>query len=229
MTAGVFAIFMQSFFNESILRKFFTNDRNIFYLCILSLCVCIFSLVLLCKNAQQMGDLQQFYKNLKPFLAWIFYTTLQVLFFSSVWFFRYFVHEGNLTNERDSDDELSTLLFIFIFLIAFKLFVVTPTAYGPVIQGDEQRFFNIARYLYDGVFDIQDLDHSPLLYPSMLTPAFLFGKKAYTVIKILNVIYSSSIVFPLFLLSRKYFTRKTAVMITLTGCLLPYHLIFPRW
>ncbi|NPV39994.1 MAG: hypothetical protein HPY72_01435 [Anaerolineae bacterium] len=175
-----------------------------------------------------MGDLQQIYINLKPFLAWVFYTTLQVLFCSLIWFFRFFFHKDTLTNERDSDDELAALLFIFIFLIAIKLFFVIPTAYGPVIQGDEQRYFNIARYLYNGVFDVQDLDHSPLLYPSMLTPAFLFGQKAYAIIKILNVIFSSSMAFPLFLLSREYFTRKTALMITLTGCLLPYHLIFPR-
>ena len=175
-----------------------------------------------------MGELQQFYLNLKPFLAWTFCTALLILLFSSAWFFRYFLNKGNLDNKRESDDELSALLLIFIFLITIKLLFVIPTAYGPVIQGDEQRYFNIAKYLYDGVFDIQDLDHSPFLYPAMLTPAFMFGKKAYAVIKILNVIYSSSIIFPIFLLSRKYFSRKTALLVTLTGCLLPYHLIFPR-
>lgn len=228
MAVGLSAILLQSFFTKNILKNFIENDRNIFYLSVLSLCVWSISLALLCKNAQQMGELQQFYIKLKPFLAWTFSITLEVLFFSSVWFFRYFVHEGNFENEKDSDDELLFLFSIFILLIVIKLFFVIPNAYGPVIQGDEQRYFNIAKYLYNGIFDIQDLDHSPFLYPLMITPAFLFGQKAYAVIKILNVIYSSSIAFPLFLLSRKYFTRKTALMITLIGCLLPYHLIFPR-
>jgi len=224
----LFYIFSQSFKTDNLINKVITNDKRTFLLLIASYAGLAASMLFLDANTKEMGDYLQLYLKLKPFLAWGFWVALQACFFSMIWFCHLYIGNVKTNNEKDRGEELITLLVIFATMIIIKTIWIIPSAYGPVIQGDELRYFNMAKLFYDGVFNIENVNHSPYLYPVMLSVSFLFGENAYTVMKFLNVLYSSSIIFPLYLIARKYFSKNISLLVTLCTCVLPYHLLFPR-
>jgi hypothetical protein len=59
-------------------------------------------------------------------------------------------------------------------------------------------------------------------------PALVFGSYAFDVIKLLNVLASSSVIFPVYFLARHFMDRKLSLITVLLTCLIPYHLVFPR-
>ncbi len=207
----------------------FLNDSiKIFTTVVLSFLALALDLFLISLDPASLGALTQVYLNFKPFLVWGFVVSLQTWWFALTWFGHRFL--GKCQNEDPEKDssELLVILGIFLLLVLSKIALVIPSAYGPVIRGDEMRYFEMAKYLYHGNFFIENINHSPYLYPLMLSPAFAFGKSTYDAIKLLNVLYSSSIIFPLFLISRKYFSQKNALLVTGVACVIPYQFLFPR-
>ncbi len=221
-------ILFHSFRKRNLFEKFIGNERWILIFGCLGFFIAAVSLILISQDPVKFGKFQQLFQNLKPFWGWSFGVGFQTLFFSLVWYCLTFLLQINGRIIQNTDDDLVTIFAIFIALVMAKVFVVIPTAYGPVIAGDEIRYFQLARELFNGTFSIAKMNHSPILYPAMLSIAFLWGDRAYFVVKILNAIYSSSIVFPLYLISRRYFSRVDTLLITLAACVLPYHLLFPR-
>ena len=207
----------------------FLNDSiKIFTTVVLSFLALALDLFLISLDPASLGAFTQVYLNFKPFLVWGFVVSLQTWWFALTWFGHRFL--GKCQNEDPEKDssELLVILGIFLLLVLSKIALVIPSAYGPVIRGDEMRYFEMAKYLYHGNFFIENINHSPYLYPLMLSPAFAFGKSTYDAIKLLNVLYSSSIIFPLFLISRKYFSQKNALLVTGVACVIPYQFLFPR-
>ena len=206
----------------------YSKPRIIFAFIFSSFLATALVLFLISLNPKMLGDFYQVYLNFKPFLIWGFIVTLQSWLFSMSWFSHLFLGHSDYEDKEKFSNELILCLGLFFLLVLGKLLLVIPTAYGPVIRGDEMRYFEMANYLFYGNFFIENINHSPFLYPLMLSPAFAFGEHTYDVIKLLNVLYSSSIVFPIFLIARKYFSKKESLLITGVACLLPYHLLFPR-
>ncbi|REG10381.1 hypothetical protein DFR64_0239 [Pelolinea submarina] len=224
---SIYAIW-RSLNNPAFVNLIYSKPRFILIFVFLSFLATGVVLFLISLNPKILGDFYQAYLNLKPFLIWGFVVTLQSWLFSMVWFCHHFLGHSVYEDQEKFSDELVLCLGLFFLLVLVKQLLVIPTAYGPVIRGDEMRYFEMANYLFHGNFFIENINHSPFLYPLMLSPAFAFGEHAYDVIKLLNVLYSSSIVFPLFLIARKYFSKKESLLITGVACFLPYHLLFPR-
>ncbi len=59
-------------------------------------------------------------------------------------------------------------------------------------------------------------------------PALVFGTYAFDGIKLLNVLASSSVIFPVYFIARHFMGRKQSLLAVLLTCLIPYHLVFPR-
>jgi hypothetical protein len=59
-------------------------------------------------------------------------------------------------------------------------------------------------------------------------PALVFGSYTFEGIKLLNVIASSSVIFPVYFIARHFMDRKQSLLAVLLTCLIPYHLVFPR-
>jgi len=228
LLAGAFWLYRFSIKEKEKTLNFLNDPIKIFSTIVVSFLALVLDLFVLSLNPNNLGDFSQIYLNLKPFLIWGFIVTLQTWLFSITWFGHRFIGKHPNEDLEKYADELMLVLGIFLFLVIAKLVLVTASAYGPVIRGDEMRYFEMANYLYYGNFFIENINHSPYLYPLMLSPAFAFGEHTYNVIKFLNVLYSSSIVFPLFLIARKYFSKKESLLITVVACFLPYHLLFPR-
>ncbi|MDK2982142.1 MAG: hypothetical protein PWQ55_2489 [Chloroflexota bacterium] len=221
-------LLLQTFRREKEVIDLLNNPSRIFLLVVISFLALVIDLLLFSLNVKSLGVYAQIYLKFKPFLVWGFVVSLQTWLFAITWFGHLFIGRNRDADAHQYADELMFVLGIFSLVVVVKMLLVIPSAYGPVIRGDELRYFQMTHSLYDGNFTIGNINHSPYLYPLMLSVAFSFGAHTYDVIKILNVLYSSSIVFPLFLIARKYFSKKNALLVTLVASVLPYHLLFPR-
>lgn len=194
---------------------------------ILILCIS-FLFWLLTRQKTFFGDFQMMFIRLEPFLV-----LLIVLFFQLAWIigirycFLYIVGNRNQENFKIKKEVIS-LFIAFLFFIFIKQLIVTSTAYGPVDRGDEMTYFDMAESLYRGFFTSEQSNHYPPLYPLLLTLAFPFKGLAFEGIKIINNILSTSIIFPIYFITRQFIDFKKSIIIILITCLIPYHIVFPR-
>jgi len=102
--------------------------------------------------------------------------------------------------------------------VIIKLFTVLPFN-GPIVLLDE--------YLYlKNAFALSELSyatpHYPPLYSLFLAPASFFGDNFYVAMKILNVVISSAIIFPVWFLSKKLFDHHSFIVAIIISILNPY-------
>ena len=216
---------------ESTIRKklnaFLDNERGMWPALAGSLILLVISLMLLTQEASRFGDLRNIYLQLQPILSWLFLIAGQTVFVLLVRISSRIVARNESAN-MDIPKETGILWLIFAVSVTLKLMFVTPSAYGPV-GGDEMEYFSLAYYLGQGnVFRAVDPIHYPLLYPALLVPTIPFGIYTYDLIKILNVLLSSSIVFPIYLIARQHMDARQSTWIAAASCLIPFHLVFPN-
>lgn len=120
---------------------------------------------------------------------------------------------------------LKTLFLIFAALALVKLalsfFVVTPTIYS-----DEYLYAKLARSLMvDGTYAVHGISVNsyPPLYPLLLSLAYLFQDMSvvYFLMKLLNALASSLIVFPLYFFAKEFFSSKESLFLALLAGILP--------
>jgi hypothetical protein len=97
-------------------------------------------------------------------------------------------------------------------------------AFGPLVEYDEFLYWQFAQSLVENFS--YNMNQYPLLYPLALTPAYFFGDYFYEATKVLNIIYSSAILFPTWLIARLFLDKKTGFCCVLITALLPYHIAF---
>ncbi len=114
----------------------------------------------------------------------------------------------------------------FIALIVAKLLLVVPAAYGPTILSDELLYTEYARSLA-ATGEYRGTGYPPL-YPLLLSLCLRLGTGFYDAIIQMNVVLSSLVVFPTWLLARLVLPRKEALLCVAVVAVLPYHLVFPR-
>ncbi len=113
--------------------------------------------------------------------------------------------------------------------VALTLLLVTASAYGPVHFDDEIRYWLTASRLHTGQFNVTELHHSPPLYSIALLPALsLPAADIYAAIKVLNVLFITSVVFPAYLLMRQFAGRRYSLLIAALILLLPAQVVIPR-
>lgn len=185
-------------------------------------------LFVLTRPLNAYGDFKLIYQQLEPLIVWVIVLSAQTSFFILVWYSAYFVVGGEKRSIQETKRELLPVFILFFAMVLIKMIFVTPTAYGPTGRGDEMTYFDMADSFYRGFFSVEQTHHYPPLYPLLFTPTLVFKGWAYAGIKLLNVIFSSSIVFPIFLISRTFLDSKRSWLAAFLSCLIPYHLVFPR-
>lgn len=209
-------------FSKNI-RSVMGNESKCWQVLLLSLFSLAVMLVLSLLKPSSLGDLKNIYLQFKPVLSLAFLLSAQNTLVMLVWIsFRF------LSIKLIKDVEISRIWFIFAIVAAVKCLWVIPGAYGPV-NGDEMEYFSLAYYLSQGnIFQAVDAIHYPPLYPAFLSMTIPFGLYTFDLIKILNVLLSSSIVFPIYLIARRFLDERESLLVVLAACLLPFHLVFPR-
>ena len=182
---------------------------------------------LLTREAGIYGNLQIIYERLEPIITWLYIFFLQTGIFLLIWVSFFFIKQKEKSGLRETQRELSAVALLFTLAVAFKLIFVTPFFFGPTIVGDEITYFDMAESIYRGYFSIKQTYHYPPLYPISFFFTMIFRNRIFEGIKLINVLLSSSSVFPIYLLSRQFLNHKESMIVASLSLLTPFHLLIP--
>jgi 4-amino-4-deoxy-L-arabinose transferase-like glycosyltransferase len=116
-------------------------------------------------------------------------------------------------------------IYFFAVLIRYAIFIVTP-----YWSGDEFVYKTIAsgiwQYGQHGVLTDTQISHSVdipnLLYPYLISPAFILGENFYFGIRFINSIVINMAIFPCYLIARKFLTRNNAIVASTIALAIPF-------
>lgn len=135
---------------------------------------------------------------------------------------------------RVETSRVPQVVLFMIFLVSFlsKLALASTIPTVSVIP-DEIGYTNIARYvatLSVSGFS-RPVPHGPPLYPIVLSPAFLLPDMgaSYFIMKVINSLLLSTIVFPIWAFFRNYLDWKESAAFTLVSLFMPWTLIYPSY
>lgn len=185
-------------------------------------------LFLLTRQTNQFGDFKQVVQRFEPVIVWLAALGTQSALAAAVWYCAWFLKRDDSQEAAAVQTELTRLFGFYLLFVLLKLLLVTASSYGPLGRGDEMTYFDMADSFYRGFFSVAQTHHYPPLYPLSFLPALVFKGQTFEAIKLLNVLYSSSIIFPIYLLARLFLNPRQSMLAVLLTCLIPYHLAFPR-
>ncbi len=124
------------------------------------------------------------------------------------------------------------VLYYLIFVIVKA--IISYLIPAPSAFSDEYIYAKLARsFFYNFDFTVHNIaaNSSNPLYFILLSPAYIFNKMIfiYPVMKFINVLVSSLIIFPSYLLSREFFSSKDSLKISIIVSLLPSNFIFSSY
>ncbi|MDK2982131.1 MAG: hypothetical protein PWQ55_2478 [Chloroflexota bacterium] len=212
--------------NEGFPNSLLKNQKKLFFLFCSSILLIVCMLFLIVQPSTFGGNYKQIITHLEPIFAWLLLLSEQTAAFILIWFCGYFVMNKS-TSITDTKKELSVLFSIFFIALIAKWLFVSTDAFGPGV-GDEMKYFDMADSLRRGFFSIAQTHVAPPLYPIAFIPALAFGKYTFEIIKLVNAIISTSIIFPIYFISRTFLNSKQSLIPVIISCFNPFHLVFPR-
>jgi hypothetical protein len=202
------------------------NERINWILLGVSGVVVLASLFSLTRNADQLGGFRNYYLELQPIFSWICILSFQTIFFLVINLF--FNLNSDESNTAQTRKELRSVWIVFIAAVIIKLLFTTRNSNGP-INWDGMEYFFSAYFMNKGdFFAYEKAIHYPPLYYLLFVWTIPFDYYAYDLIKILNIVLSSSLIFPVYLIARKFLGKKECIWIVIISSLLPFHLVFPQ-
>lgn len=122
------------------------------------------------------------------------------------------------------ENNAQTILWaLFALSVITKIILVIPFQ-GPIIFADELFYKNNTQYLANWDYYTT---HYPPLYSLLLAP-FAKSLELYNLMKIGNVLMTSLIAFPTWLLSRMFLKKSTSLNLVAISLLLPFHFAFNK-
>ncbi len=120
------------------------------------------------------------------------------------------------------------LIGLFLLLVLLKiiasLLIVVPLGFS-----DSLTYQASGKIFYDtqSLVKISESKYPPI-YPILISPAFMFKDMniALMLIKAINSILSSLIIFPVYLLSKEFLSRKKSFLIASISAFMPPYFIF---
>jgi len=198
---------------------------------LISLLLCAGILFLVTQPPQAFGTRLNLYLRLKPLLLWLFVISFQTFFFALVWGG---VHASQPSQDRPaglSIKEMDFVLLVFLAALLLKLLLMIPSAYGFFKDTGESKYFNMIYYLFEGRFyaaaDV-GTTHYPFLYPLLLVFTYWFKNSTFFLIVAANAFFSSSIIFPLYLLARQLLERPASRLLIVLASLIPFQFLLPN-
>ena len=117
------------------------------------------------------------------------------------------------------------LVIIYLASVVLKYFVLRGSQ-EPTFLGDEMVYKVNAHLMFKGLGGLNM--HYPPVYSAMLMPSFLFSN-FFTVMKLINVAASSTVIFPIFWIARRWLDRNKCYLLCVLSLLLPSHWIYPQY
>ena len=117
------------------------------------------------------------------------------------------------------------LLILFCSLIVIKLFL-TLLVPVPLGYSDSLAYMEQAKTFYEtsSIITAMETAKFPPLYAIVISPAYMFQDmdKVFFIIKLINSILSSLIIFPTYFLAREFLRKKTSLLLATTTAFLPF-------
>lgn len=210
------------------LKPIFGNEKSSWALSTFLILSITFLFWLLSKQNSFFGDFHLILIRMEPFFVLMIILLVQAAMIIGIRYIFIFIVGGNYKEHNRFNKQIIHLFGLFFIIVLIKLFFVTATSYGPDGTGDEMTYFDMAESIYRGFFSPMQTNHYPPLYPILLTLAFPFKGWTFEAIKLINVILSTSILFPLYFISRQFISHEKSIYIVSITSLIPFHLVFPR-
>lgn len=218
--------FRKSKNGAGFLSHFLLDKKKLLLAFLFGLLLIILMCYLITRPPEFGGDYKLVINRLEPIFAWLFFLSVQVCCFILIWVCAYFVINKE-KSVAETKRELLPITAIFFISLVTKWIFVSSVAYGPGV-GDEMTYYDMADSMQRGFFSINQTHHYPPLYSILFMPVLVFREYTFTLIKIVNAVFSSSIVFPIYFLSRSFLDEKKSLMPAIIACFNPFHLVFPR-
>jgi hypothetical protein len=119
------------------------------------------------------------------------------------------------------------LMVVFVMLIAIKCYWVFHPM-GPVVFPDEFRYKESAQQIFNRQpYNCGGGAHYPPLYSVSLSLALLSKEYWYEWMLFINALISSSLIFPVYLMSKRLLPPKLSFLPVIMTALLPFHAVYP--
>jgi hypothetical protein len=121
---------------------------------------------------------------------------------------------------------LLLVVLVFILVSSAKIFLYNRHSYF-FHTVDERIYLINAKTIFEGANQVLIAQYPPV-YSMLISPAFTFPNQYYQVVLILNALYSSSIVFIVYAIARRYLSVSDSLVASVASGLLPYHFFTTR-
>lgn len=212
---------------DSIVKRLAGNEAALWIGFGICIAILVFSYLLIIKGVDLDNQFDALSLRINPILTFVILIAAQsALFIAVVYLSAFTIHDAN-REFRVMDREAASLLGLFFLVGLLKLIFVIRHSYGPVGAMDEMSYFYYSESFYMGnTYDAFDFRYPPL-YPISIIPAFSFNGFAYDGILLINSLLLSTIVFPIYFISRQILDHKKSLLIALISCLVSFNLVFP--
>src|SRR3989344_1015321 len=125
--------------------------------------------------------------------------------------------------------KIPKIAWLYLILVLIKIVIISLVP-SPSIYADEYIYSKIAKdVLQEGSYSIEGNPTSayPPLYSILISPSYLFQNMEiiYFVMKLINSIILSLIIFPIFFLAKEFLDEKKALFISFLVSILPAYLV----
>lgn len=177
------------------------------------------------------GSYLVLFQHSSPILFWLLVLNLQAVFFILIWYCANFTNQPEAKISIFSMKEMNWVSLIFLISVVVKVVLILPNTYGLYKDVGESKYFNMIYYLFEGkmLTSADDVTtHYPFLYPLLLFFTYYVKNHTFQCILLVNPIFASSIVFPLYLLSRRVLDRKYSLIVIILSSLIPFQFLTPN-
>ncbi len=177
------------------------------------------------------GSTLTLFTRLEPLLYWLQVLNGQTFIFALVYYCVIYIQSPDKGADRLSLKELDVLMLIFLGAMLLKIIFVLPGTFGLYKDVGESKYFNMVYYLFDGKFYSAADDvttHYPFLYPMMLIYTYVIKNFTFNCMLLMNSIFTSSVIFPLYLLARRMLDSKSSQVLVLVVSLIPFQFLIPN-
>jgi len=143
----------------------------------------------------------------------------------------FWVLAGELLEQKSEimNKYLRFLIFFYFLIVIIKIILSFSVPYLVYI-GDEVAYFQISRQITSGDFSFK-LYGKPIFYPplysiSILITGFIDKLIAVPMVKIINSFLSTSIIFPVYFISKEFFKKKDVIYSPILSVFIPESFIY---
>ena len=125
---------------------------------------------------------------------------------------------------RISKQLLTIFVVLFVVKVIISFLIPMPNAFS-----DDYAYLQMAKNFHDfGILEVNNASPFPPLYSILISPLYLLNdtELIYLLIKILNALISSAIIFPIFLIAKDFLNDKEAIKTSILISLIPTVFVF---